>query len=81
MIQKPYMKYIDKAKDCEALSLEQRIKISKSPEFQKLDILVTRPSINQTAKSLLTTTIEMIIHKAHLCYSMINHNKLYKKVY
>lgn len=47
---KPYMKYIDKAKDCEALSLEQRIKISKSPEFQKLDILVTRPSINQTAK-------------------------------
>ena len=44
------MKYIDKAKDCEALSLEQRIKISKSPEFQKLDILVTRPSINQTAK-------------------------------
>ncbi|RCK66999.1 Ubiquitin carboxyl-terminal hydrolase 9 [Candida viswanathii] len=49
---KKYGKYITLAKDCEALSLEQRIKISKSPEFQKLDILITRPLVTQADKKL-----------------------------
>ncbi|CAI5756327.1 unnamed protein product [Candida verbasci] len=41
--------YIIKAKNCDSISLEQRIKISKSREFQKLDLFVTRPS-NQVVK-------------------------------
>lgn len=36
--------YVTTADKCKALTLDQRIKISKSPEFQKLPILITRPS-------------------------------------
>ncbi|KAL6452602.1 creB Probable ubiquitin carboxyl-terminal hydrolase creB [Candida maltosa Xu316] len=45
-----YNKYIKQAKNCDELSLEQRIKINKSPEFKKLDILITRPLSNQIEK-------------------------------
>ncbi|KAI3402426.2 creB [Candida oxycetoniae] len=40
-------KFIEKAGVCEALPLEQRILISKNPEFWKLDVLITRPTLNQ----------------------------------
>ncbi|KAK6454742.1 ubiquitin carboxyl-terminal hydrolase [Scheffersomyces xylosifermentans] len=41
---KKSMTYVVEAGNCEALSLDQRIKINKNPEFSKLSVLVTRPT-------------------------------------
>ncbi|MDC6271937.1 hypothetical protein PP707_06525, partial [Acetobacter pasteurianus] len=41
-------KFLQRAGDCEALPLEQRILINKSPEFLNLDILITRPNAIQS---------------------------------
>jgi ubiquitin carboxyl-terminal hydrolase 9/13 len=49
--EKKMANYISTAEQCQALSMEQRIKISKNPEFQKLSILVTRPSKKDNATS------------------------------
>lgn len=45
---KKSMSYVVEAKNCEALSLDQRIKINKNPDFQKLNILITRPTIQSS---------------------------------
>ncbi|KAK6197049.1 ubiquitin carboxyl-terminal hydrolase [Scheffersomyces amazonensis] len=41
---KKYAGYIIEAKNCEALSLDQRLKILKNPDFQQLNVMITRPS-------------------------------------
>ncbi|KAI5964636.1 creB [Candida pseudojiufengensis] len=43
--------YITEAGNCDSLSLEQRILISKSPEFSKLEMMITKPSMNPVSKS------------------------------
>lgn len=41
---KKYLAYVVEAKHCESLSIDQRLKINKSPDFLELEVLVTRPS-------------------------------------
>ncbi|KAK6463880.1 ubiquitin carboxyl-terminal hydrolase, partial [Scheffersomyces coipomensis] len=43
---KKFAGYIMEAKNCEALSLDQRLKILRNPDFQQLHLLITRPSHN-----------------------------------
>ncbi|KAG7664701.1 creB [[Candida] subhashii] len=46
-----FAQYIKEANNCDCLNFDQRIKISKSPEFSKLAILVTRPTNEVTGSS------------------------------
>lgn len=40
------------AKNCEALSTEQRILIKKNPDFQNLEIMVTRPTVATSSSAI-----------------------------
>lgn len=41
---KKHLNYVVEAKNCDSLSIDQRLKINKSPEFLGLEVLITRPS-------------------------------------
>ncbi|KAI5951851.1 creB [Candida jiufengensis] len=52
--------YITEAGNCVSLPLEQRILISKSPEFSKLEMMITKPSINPVPKATNNGNISTI---------------------